>query len=445
MPNKSHYTKDGFVDVMPSKKNLMNLCIILMGVSAAVYFLLALIWGRAASGGFFFANGGDFFMDAFNSIRDAAQGKEVYSERHVIYPPMANLIFLILSRFTDSGYNDTDFDARYSWKEYGSSMLFVLITLALCFIALFVLVWKATKRGTDNRRIVFAALMTLSVPILYMMERGNILILCVMACLVYAITYHSDSRVAREIGLLALAFAFSLKLYPVVFGWFLIVDKRYKDAIRCAIYGVAMLILPSFFFGGPIFCLMSLYENVTGWSSGSGNGIARAMQALNFSAMTQSVINALIYVWVLICAACFVLSSFFRPEQQWKTWAVGVATILCVPSLTGVYAWAFMLVPLILLVNRESATPKYIAYVTLMTIPFMYLPLNAIPLEAILQRLLPTVTVQNVSCAKVWNYVITAVVSIFLVTDTFVDFGRFLSRRKENKKLDETVTEASEV
>ena len=429
-----------FINSVRPKKDLMNLFFWLMGISAAVYFVVTLILGNGASSSVFFLGGDDFFMDCFNSIRDAAQGKEVYSERHVIYPPMANLIFLILSRFTHDAYNDTIFGMRYSWKVYGSSLAFVMITLAICFIVTFALILKFTKRDSTNRKIFFAAMATLSVPILYMLERGNILILCVMSLLIYAFTYNSESKVSRELGIIALAFAFSIKLYPVVFGWFLVMDKRYKEAIRCAIYGIAMLILPSFFFGGPVFCIRSLYENITGWSSGSGNGISQAMKAMNFSEAA----NGLIYLWIFVCAACFVISAFIRREKTWKTWAVGVITICCVPSLTGIYAWAFMIVPLVMLLNDERATKNNIAYLVMLTVPFMFLPLNLIPVDVLLQKLLPVLSIPTFNLAKVWNYVVTAVVAIFIVADTFVDLKKFFSKRKENKRIEYNTVEISE-
>ena len=434
MSTKFQAFRARFINSVSPKKDLMNLFMWLMGVSAAVYFVVTLIIGNGSSSSMFFLGGDDFFMDCFNQIRDSSQGKEVYSERHVIYPPMANLIFLILSRFTSDAYNDSIFGMRYSWKVYGSSLAFLMIVLAVCFIATFALVLKYTKRDSMNRKMVFAAMATLSVPMLYMLERGNMLIICVIALLIYGFTYNSDSKVAREIGLLALAFSFSVKLYPVVFGWFLIADKRFKEAIRCAIYGVAMLILPSFFFGGPIFCVRSLYENITGWSSGSGNGISQAMKSLNFSEGLQSVANGLIYLWVFICAACFVISPFIRPDKPWKTWAVGLITILCVPSLTGIYGWVFVLIPLMMLVNDEKPTGRNLTYLFMITVPFMFLPLNLIPVDVWLGKLLPMLTIPSFSLAKVWNYVVTAVVAIFMVVDTFVDLGSFLSRRKKTKQ-----------
>ena len=263
------------------------------------------------------------------------------------------------------------------------------------------------------------------------------LILCVMSLLIYAFSYNSDSKFAREFGLIALAFAFSLKLYPAVFGWFLIADKRYKEAIRCVLYGIAMLIIPSFFFGGPIFVVQTLYENITRWSSGSGNELVQVMGALQFSELQQSAVNLLIYAWILISGLCFAISPFIRPDQPWKTWTVGALTILCIPSLTGVYTWAFLLIPLILLADREATTRKNVTYVTLMTLPFMFLPLGWISLESLIEKIFPFLDAPDISLAKIWIYVITAAFSIFAVVDTAMDLKKFLASRKVKKELTE--------
>ncbi len=449
MSKKFQTAKARILNIVSPKKDMMNIFFVLMGSSIALFFILALVLGNGTTSNIFFRGGGDFFMDAFNSIRDASQGKEVYERvenggRQVIYPPMANLLFLVLSRFTNNTYNDSIFGMRESWKVFGSSFIFLMIAFAVCFVALFALVIKVIKRDSLNRKMVFAAMVTISFPILYMLERGNILILCVMSLLIYAFSYNSESKVSREIGLIALAFAFSLKLYPVVFGWFLVADKRYKEAIRCAVYGVAMLIIPSFFFGGPIYVIEHVYENITGWSSGSGNDISQAMQALGVSAGIQSVANVLINFWMFVCAACFAISPFLRRDKAWKTWALGVITILCVPSLTSTYTWAFMLIPLIMLINNESSTRKHITYVVMLTIPFMLLPLKLIPVDSFLQKLIPTLNVSNFSLALTWNYVITAMVAIFIVIDTFVDFGKFLSNRKQKKCIENNTEQVSE-
>lgn len=392
--------------------------VLLVGGSAAACTLIYAIFGNGRFADGFFLRGGDFFMDFFNSLRDAAQGSGVYSERGVIYPPMANLIFLLLSRFVPSVYADSSFAARRCWALYDECLLLLLVVLVFCVAALLLTLFLARREGTEARRLCFATVALLGVPLLHLLERGNIILLCFVAMMVYAFTYNSQSKLWREVGLVCLGFAFSLKLYPVVFGWQLIADRRYRDAARCALYGFLMLLIPSFFFGGPIFCLVQVLENIFGFSTGTGNTVTKVMAYLGISPLIRTIMNALAYVWVLICGVGFAVSAYLRKEKVWKTWTLGLVTILCIPSLTGMYNWAFFLIPLIMLANRARASGREWVGVWLMMLPFAHLPFRFS---------------LHVAPSDVLVYVMTAALSVFSVLDLWFDI---LAYRRAKNRLD---------
>ena len=415
MPKKNSLDKNGFLASMSPKKNIANLFITVVAVSAAIYTVIAMIVGNGRFSDIFFIRCADFYMDFFNSIRDAAQGSGVYTERGVIYPPMANLIYLILSRFTPSVYNDTSFAERYSWPEYFSSMMLVVAFTAACALVYFFIVYSSVKYGSRLRRFAFAFFAFFSVPVLYLVERGNIIFITLIALMIYAVTYNSECKYRRELGLICLAFAFSIKLYPVVFGWFLLADKRFKDAARCALYGLAMLIVPSFFFGGPI-CFYHVFLNIFDFSAGSGNTLSVILNYVGMPSVGQSIFTALVYAWVLICGCSFAVSPFIRKEKPWKTWAVGLVTILCVPSLTSIYSWAFFIIPLIMICNRvKNCDKRDITYAVMMIIPFAFLPFRI---------------TFHVSPNMVLVYIMTAVLSIYAVVDTARDLCAFVADKK---------------
>ncbi len=387
-----------------------------MSVSALVYTVFYMIIGNGSFANMFFIRCSDFFMDFFNSIRDASQGSAVYTERHVIYPPMANLIYLLLSRFTPAAYNDSGFNARYTWVNYFTPMMLVVLWCVICALVFVFIVNTVLKKGSGTQKFLVAALMFLSAPTLYLLERGNIIVLSLIALMIYAFTYNSDSKYKREIGLIALAFAFSIKLYPVVFGWFLLADKRFKEALRCVIYGLAMLIIPSFFFGGPA-CFYQVFLNIFSFSSGDGSTLNVILNFIHMPAIGQAIFSKLVYLWVLICGLCFAVSPFIRKDTPYKTWTVGLVTILCVPSLTSIYSWAFMVIPLIMLFNMDTKDikGKQMAYSVMLTIPFMMLPFRFN---------------SHVSTNTVSVYVMTAVLSVFCVIDTVIDLKKFIKDKK---------------
>lgn len=406
MLKRGSVDKNGVLREISPKKNAANLFLIVVAGSACLYALLYLILGNGRFSDVFFLRCSDFFMDFFNSIRDASQGSGVYTDRGVIYPPMANLIYLALSRFTPSTYNNTSFENRYTWTSYLAPMMLVVLVTTVCAIVFFFIVYSVNKNGSGFHRFAFAFFAFFSVPVLYLVERGNIIILSLIALMIYAFTYNSESRARREIGLLALAFAFSIKLYPVVFGWFLIADKRYKDAIRCAVYGVLMLLVPSFFFGGPA-CFYQVFMNIFDFSTGSGSTLSVILGYIHMPSVGQTVISVLVWLWVVICGVCFAFSAFLRSDKPWKTWTLGLVTILCIPSLTSIYSWAFFIIPLVMLFNRGGGyTRRDWACMIMMTLPFAFLPFRIS---------------FHVSPNNVLVYIMTAVLSIFCVVDMLID------------------------
>lgn len=339
-------------------------------VFAGIYLLLSLLSLGRLLPTIFFLDTGDAFMDFFNSIRDAAQGIDAYLERHVIYPPMANLFFYLLSFLTPDNYNNSSFEARYRWQRYDETVLLIRVFLLVCVILLLVTWFVSLGKSIPMRR---RALLTLvfvgSVPCLNLLERGNLLIFSLIFLVIYAMTYHSPSKLVREIGLIALALSFSLKLYPVLFAWILIGDKRYKEFFRCAVYCLATLILPSFAFGGPSI-LWTIVQNIFSFSSGSG-GAQGAISS--FLHVPSFVVTGVLLLWFLLCAVTFVVAPFVG-LPRWKVWAVGCIAFIAFPSLTSIYAWLLFLIPLIFLFREGAKGKNDLPYFLPILIPFLFFP-----------------------------------------------------------------------
>lgn len=415
MPKNKVPTKSGIHASAPRRFDPVKLFIVLVAASAAIYLIISIIFGNGKFADIFFLRCSDFFMDFFNSIRDAAQGAEVYTERRVIYPPLANLIFLALSRFTPNHYNDTEFSDRYTWPEYYSTMMLAVIFVAIFAICFFFIIYSNMENGSKYKRFAYAFLAFFSVPLLYMAERGNMIVFCMLALLIYAFTYNSENKWHREIGLIALSFAFALKLYPAIFGWFLIADKRFKDALKCVIYGALMIIIPSFFFGGPV-CLLYVFQNIFSFSTkGSGSTIAKICAAINLPDIAATVINALAYGWVLVCGISFAISPFINKEK-YKTWLLGLVTICCVPSLTSLYIWAFMIIPITMICAKKEHTRSDMLQMIFMTVPFVYIPFRFS---------------YHVAPSIVLVYLMTAALSIWSVFDTFGRLRIFIAEKKQ--------------
>ena len=123
----SRHSFSGAVRRYFSANDPVRVFVPVVAVGMVMYFLLCVIFGEGRFTSIFFSEGNDLFMDFFNSIRDASQGSAVYTERHVIYPPIANLLFLIFSRFTPSYYNSSSYEHRKLWIHYPSAILHIIL------------------------------------------------------------------------------------------------------------------------------------------------------------------------------------------------------------------------------------------------------------------------------------------------------------------------------
>ncbi len=400
-----------------SKNDPVRLFVPVVLCSFFIYIILCLIFGENMFTSVFFLDGDDIFMDFFNSIRDASQGSAVYSERNVIYPPMANLIFLILSRLTPVPFNNSSFDHRLVWIHYPSSIILIFVFTVLLAVALCLLIHSQVKHSRSCAYLL-TFLLTFSLPVLFMFERGNIISLCIIGAMIYAFTYNSDKAWMREIGLLSLAFAFSLKIYPAIFGYFLLCDKRYKEAFRCSVYALLMLILPCFFFGG-FSCFGLLIKNIFSFTSSSN---VRTMIAA-YLHIPGWFVSAFIYGWVIICAIAMLISPFVE-KSRWKPWLLGVLTIIVIPSMTALYCWVFLLIPILLMLREYKADQngrypfckKDWIYFCIMTLPFVSFPFRV---------------TSFMTANSLLIYFCAAFLSIFAVTDTFLTFFRNRKNKKE--------------
>lgn len=334
-------------------------------LSAILFFAMALCRGDGAYSQAFFRRFEDLFMDYFNSVRDASQGAGAYTERNVIYPPFANLLFLLCARLGPWNFNATDFAHRQTWVGYPAAIFLFCIIAILCALLIFAIFSSGLKRSRAVT-VLFGIFAVFNAPALDMLERGNVLVVSLIGLAVYAFTYHSESPVMREIGLMALAISSAIKLYPLVFMWFLLTDRRFCAFIRCAIYTFMLFLLPSFFFGGPS-CLIEIVRNITSFSSSAGSWIDGVAVTLH---MSVGVLTAFVYGWIAISAICFAVAPLINGER-WRQFIGGLSTILVFPSLSALYAWSLFLIPLVLIANEPEASKKKWIYFVFLTLPFL--------------------------------------------------------------------------
>ena len=310
------------------------------------FFFCVMAGGESTFLGIFHAQGDTLFSDFFRSVRDAATGSAVYSERRVIYPPLANALFWLISRVMPSVYLEAPAAQWSAWHFYPAAVLSVCLFLCLSLV-LFV---EVLRREPHSRFLclLLALFLAASFPVLFLIERGNLVLLCLAALIVYSQNYGSESAVAREVGLFALAVATALKIYPLLFGLPLLGERRWRDAAHAAIYAFLLFLIPSFFFGGPLFCAGWLVKNTL----------------YSRNACPRRDIRA-------VCRpAAFLILSALLPRRPFKAWALCAAALLAVPSVFSAYNWVLMLPALLAFLRTERLAGRNILWFFLMATPF---------------------------------------------------------------------------
>ncbi len=367
--------------------------IFMMLLSHVVILIVSLFSDGRTILDLFFIKGNDTFMDFFNSVRDASQGAKAYSIRHIIYPPMAAATFLLFSNFFPNAYLQTPFAIRETWPQYEGAYYAIAIFLILTVLALFFACYYP-RNFSHPIAVLIAVFGVCNVPNLYAIERGNIILFSTAAVIFFAFTYDSKNKLVREASLLALAFAFSIKLYPVLFASLLLVDKRYKDLIKCAIYSILLLLLPSLFFGGIWHCVKFLFENTFSFSA-----TKTSVTATDPSWVLWMQVNNLkkpYYIFLALSVVCFIFTCFIRRKKEGsasslQNWIYICALILALPPLQNLYAAGLLFAPLLMILRENKWSLRNGVYFILIVSVLIPIPHRFSPSYSYTEAIFPTV------------------------------------------------------
>lgn len=369
LTNKTTYYKTVFYAVM----------------SASIVIMLVSLWATDGwlARTFIFAGGNpntDTFMDFFNSVVNTYNNPY---DAKVIYPAICSLIYrlflkLIMPQDFESVIINPDKSAQPPELKIYQSFMFAYIIFALVVIVLFFLAIGALMRSKGNAdKTLMAFFCLFSAPFLFLIERGNILILSLVFTMLFIAYYDHKNKAVREIALICLAFAIAIKIYPVVFGVILLNEKKYKELIRAAIYTLIVFFVPFLFFGG-IEGVGKFIRNLNSTSSNNSAGINRQLSFQKFAIYLGKVFGSDSGVWMVIGKVIMVVFSavgafcLFISKERWKTCALCVCLIVGVPSMSSRYSLTFLIIPIILLIMDEYEN-KAFSYVCLSIMSAIFL------------------------------------------------------------------------
>ncbi len=333
---------------------------LLLALGLFSFFLRAVILGTEAFTEIFHKGATTPFADFFQSVQDAALGHAAYSERRVIYPPLANALLFLLARVMPEAYLTAP-AAHFGAHPAAILAFCVFFTLSFSLLALLL-----AREPHGGLCLPFAFFTAASFPVLFLLERGNLAILSLAALLLFVQGYYSESTKGREVGLFALGVAVALKVYPIVFALPLARERRFGALFRVTCYSFFLFLIPSLFFGGPLFCAGMLVKNTLYYSGYAGRGALAQLAALGLSGALSRLVIYGAYTLLLLLLLFCTLSG----DKPYKTWGLSAAVLMCIPSIFSAYNWVLFLPALLSLFRTERLGGRSTLWFFLMAAPF---------------------------------------------------------------------------
>ncbi len=421
-----------------NSKSLLKTYFGIFTVSSSLFFImLALTDGQSFLHTLFRNSvGTDFFMDFFNSIRDAST-KDVYKEG-IIYPPLANVFFYVLSLMIDPELAATTFSRRTMLQRDYVCLFIYFVFVTLCLL-LFSKIIKQyfIKHGLEKFSSAFSVMLIFSYPMIYCVQRGNIALLSFAFSMFFVLYRNNDNKVIKELSLILLAIAAGIKLYPAAFGLLLFTDKKHKDAMRLIVYGLICIIVPFFFYDG-FESISDLLNNLNEFSDYSLNKLSPEFVCIDVLAMYANTLFGIgyssAYTFFATVTYLSALVIIIISDKEWqKIWAV-VYMIMNYPSTARTYILIFAIIPFIVFVCsksfRKRDVPYYVAFLLmLVVIPPLYISkigdfLDLIDGIPVLDQLIYFINDYLASPNQLISAFVVTAVTLYMFADVLISLSR---------------------
>lgn len=374
-------------------------------------------------------NKDDVFMDFFNSVVDCSG--DAYGESGVIYPPLVVLFYKFCSMF----FNIDSMKASEVRETSLGMIIFVCFTI-VSYILFAKLIYKY-KNGSFANKSLFAFFTLFSFPMIYLIERGNIIVLVLPLLLYYVNEYDSDVKYKRHLAYICLAISVAIKIYPVFFGLLILKKKKnFKNILLCIFYGAVFFFVPFIFVGG-FSQLGVLIHNILYTSSMFGSkGFGFKVSISNTFSLFGHVFNHVrlfetagtVFLIITVLAGLFLI-LFNKWNEDWKIYAVISLIIILVPGFSYIYSVAYMIIPLLFFLNKKET--KWIDYIysLLFIAQFIFLVAKT-------DELFPSFNSAELNCniATVVESIALLAMLVLLYLDGIITFFR-LSRHTKILKI----------
>lgn len=364
--------------------------LVLLGMTAIIAYLRIerIVFSLPYPQNSFLFLGDDRFMDFFQVNSSVAQGNPYANGSS--YPPLALAIAFLFSRIIPYTESANPFFIRDYIKE-GVISLALLYTVCFIVLAIFICreVWAKINASRWIKLLLSGILtfsLAVSAPIIFSVDRGNYLIICVLFLVIFALNYGKNDYVSA----LFLALAACIKVYPLVFFFLFFRDKKWKPLWTGLFAGASVTILcAALFRGGLLRNLWRFFRsafNFTGgfdptsmyyyrYTVGLRNLIAAPFLAGSGKIPDSLPISA-IYIVCVAALLGLVLFMCWKDRVLWRQVMYLTFFMILFMSPSYFYNLAYLIPPVLLLLlkkEHEKAEWLYISGFALLMISKNYI------------------------------------------------------------------------
>lgn len=342
-----------------SKKFYERAFIAVILVSFAAWLVGIFAGGRLSTQfDLFFRNCEDFFADLVNVVGYSGQKNPYLNTSYSglgekAYPPLNYLITYLFSGLAsmEHYYAADNFLSMYQEPRF---LIVYLILSTVVVIAVYELV-RTCKTGSQAVKVLTAAAVCASAPVLYSYERANFILLTLVFVLFFILYYDSENRVLRECALIALALAAALKLTPALLGILLLYKRQWKAALKAVLYGVLFGVGPFLFFTGGLSNIGQMLSNMSLNLSDYGvtDGATLTASIIGVG-LPQSSVLLSVMKWVTYVVSILLLAAAPVYKNKWEMVMAVSLVLVIAPSHSGTYCLLYLIPAMVAFLNAQE-------------------------------------------------------------------------------------------
>ena len=311
------------------------------------------------------------FIDFWSHIGRLLFSTSVYAtDADAIFPPLAYLFLRLFAYPLMYKAGQGESLEQISQSGYGILAVFMYLLLYVWLLVIAVHLFYHT--GTFTEKMILLGIFIFSYSVWgFAFERGNLVLYAMVFLMLGLALRDSSNQALREAALIFVAISAGFKLYPAIFGFLWIAEKRYREAARLVLYGLLAFFVPFLFVDHfkNYLSTFTQYLDKKVYSHASVWGlIVGRLGDDRYTQMLCRIIVAAIILWAL-----FLL---FADGVNWKTVTLLMATQTTIIPEQYVYGYVFIAIPLICFLNEAGKRKIDCVYAALFAALFTMPPLS---------------------------------------------------------------------